>query len=48
MAHIFSFESHFDESGRQPHYNWRTLRSSVGGIELLVLVQNIWTMQLKL
>ena len=28
--------------------NWRTLRSCVGGIELLVLVQNIWTMQLKL
>ena len=48
MAHIFSFESHFDKSNRQSCYNWRTLRSCVGGIELLVLVQNIWTMQLKL
>ena len=48
MAHIFSFESHFDESNCQSCYNWRTLRSCVGGIELLVLVQNIWTMQLKL
>ena len=46
MAHIFSFESHFDESSCQSYYNW-TLRSCVGGIELLVLVQNIRTMQLK-
>ena len=48
MAHIFSFESHFDESSCQSCYNWRTLRSCVRGIELLVLVQNIWAMQLKL
>ena len=48
MAHTFSFESHFDESNHQSCYDWRTLRSCVGGIELLVLVQNIWMMQLKL
>ena len=48
MTHIFSFESHLDKCSHQSCHNWRTSRSCVGGIELLVLVQNIWMMQLKL